>query len=173
MLGFYANFPRDIHKTRTFSALLSHRKLQQALVETLYCLNSENLDLEQVTTPSVPSCKIAVEIGVAEDDGFNYLDTEEKERLLSALRKKPFQVMDFLCVIRYHRVQRERKTRMRFDYYMLRFVFGEKLVETRVFHERGLMYTSPDDIARLIVNRINAAFSKRVLRPLKPKKLSS
>jgi hypothetical protein len=164
MLGFYANFPRNIHRAETFSALSSYKKLQQALVETLYGLNSENLDLEEVTTPSVPNCKIVVEIGVAEDNGFNYLDTEEKERMLSALKKRPFQVMDFLCVFRYHRMQLERKTRMRFDYYMLRFVFGANHMEIRVFHERGLMYTSPDDIARLVVNKINAAFSKRVLR---------
>ena len=165
MLGFYTNFPQNIHKTETFSTSISTRKLQQTLVETLYRLNSENLSLEEVAAPSVPSCKVIFEVGVAEGNDFNYLDGEERERLLGALSKKPFQVMDFLCVIRYHRMLEEKKTRMIFDYYMLRLLFGEKLTEIQVSHEKGIRHTSPDEIVKLVVNRINAAFSKKVLRP--------
>lgn len=168
MLGFYANFPKNIHRAETFSASISRKRLQQAVVETLHRLNSETLSLEEVASPSIPGCNIIFEVGVAEGNDFNYLNSEERERLLGALKKKPFQVMDLLCVARYNRVQDERKTRMRFDYYMLRLVFGENLTEIRVFHERGLMHTSPDDLIKLVVNRVNAAFSRRVLRPCEP-----
>jgi len=164
MLGFYSNFPRNIHKAETFSASISGKKLQQTLVETLYRLNSETLGLEEIAAPSVPSCKVIFEVGVAEGNDFNYLDAEEKERLLGALNKKTFQVMDFLCVIRYHKMQEERTTRMRFDYYMLRLVFGENLMEIQVFHERGIRHISPDDVVKLVMNRVNTAFSRRVLR---------
>jgi hypothetical protein len=58
MLGFYANFPDNIHRAETFSSLVSCKKLQEALVETLYRLNSENPCLEEVAAPSVPGCKI-------------------------------------------------------------------------------------------------------------------
>ncbi len=165
MLGFYTNFPQNIHKAETFSTSISTKKLEQALVETLYRLNSETLSLEEVASPSIPDCKVIFEVGVAEGNDFNYLDSEERERLLSALNKKLFQVMDFLCVIRYHRMQEKRKTRTRFDYYMLRLMFGENLTEIQVSHERGIRHTSPDDIVKLVLNRVNAAFSKRVLRP--------
>lgn len=165
MLGFYANFPQNIHKAETFSTSISGKKLQQVLVETLYRLNSETLSLEEVVSPSVSGCRVILEVGVAEDNDFNYLDTEERERLLETIYKKPFQVMDFLCVIRYYKMQEEKKTRMRFDHYMLRLVFGENIIEIQVFHEKGIRHTSPDDIVKLVANRINAAFSKRVLRP--------
>jgi hypothetical protein len=165
MLGFYTNFPQNIHKAETFSTSISTKKLEQVLVETLYRLNSETLSLEEVAAPSIPDCKVIFEVGVAEGNDFNYLDSEERERLLSALNKKLFQVMDFLCVIRYHRMQEKRKTRTRFDYYMLRLMFGENLTEIQVSHERGIRHTSPDDIVKLVLNRVNAAFSKRVLRP--------
>jgi hypothetical protein len=165
MLGFYTNFPRNIHKTDTFSTSVSSKKLQQVLVKTLYRLNSEKLSLEEVTAPSVPSCKVIFEVGVAEGNDFNYLDDEEIEKLSKALNKKPFQALDFLCVIRYNRTQEERKTRMRFDYYMLRLLFGESLMEIQVSHEKGIRHTSPDDLVRLVVSRVNASFSKRVLRP--------
>jgi hypothetical protein len=165
MLGFYTNFPQNIHKAETFSTTISTKKLEQVLVETLYRLNSETLSLEEVAAPSIPDCKVIFEVGVAEGNDFNYLDSEERERLLSALNKKLFQVMDFLCVIRYHRMQEKRKTRTRFDYYMLRLMFGENLTEIQVSHERGIRHTSPDDIVKLVLNRVNAAFSRRVLRP--------
>jgi hypothetical protein len=165
MLGFYANFPQNIHKAETFSTSISTKKLEQVLVETLYRLNSETFSLEEVAAPSIPDCKVIFEVGVAEGNDFNYLDSEERERLLSALNKKLFQVMDFLCVIRYNRMQEKRKTRTRFDYYMLRLMFGENLTEIQVSHERGIRHTSPDDIVKLVLNRVNAAFSKRVLRP--------
>jgi hypothetical protein len=164
MLGFYTNFPQNIHKAETFSTSISTKKLEQVLVETLYRLNSETLSLEEVASPSIPDCKVIFEVGVAEGNDFNYLDSEERERLLSALNKKLFQVMDFLCVIRYNRMQEKRKTRTKFDYYMLRLMFGEKLTEIQVSHERGMRHTSPDDLIKLLMNRINAAFSKRALK---------
>ena len=165
MLGFYTNFPQTIQKTEKFSTSVLSRKLQQALVEALYRLNSETLGLEEVAAPSIPSCKVIFEFGVAEDNDFNYLDDEERKRLLGALKKKPFQIMDFLCVIRYRRTIAEKKTRMRFDYYMLRLMFGESLVEVHVSHEKGTRHISPDDLVKLVVNWINGAFSKKVLRP--------
>ena len=165
MLGFYSNFPRDIHKAETFSTSVLNKSLQQVLVEVLHRLNGETLRLEEVAEPSIPSCKFNLEFGVAEDNGFNFLDDEERKRLLAELRKKPFQVLDFLCVIRYQRKTGEVKMRMRFDYYMLRFMFGESLLEVHVSHEKGTRHVSPDDLVRLIVNRLNGAFSKKVLKP--------
>jgi hypothetical protein len=165
MLGFYPNFPQNIHRAETFSTSIANKKLQQTLVETLFKLNREKLSLEEVAAPSIPGCKVAFEVGVADGNDFNFLDAEERERLIGAINRKPFQVMDFLCVIRYQNRQEERKTRMMFDFYMLRMMFGDSLTEIQVFHEKGARHASPDDLVRLVVNRVNAAFSKRVLKP--------
>ena len=165
MLGFYTNFPQNIHKAETFSTSILNKKLQQTLVEALFRLNSETVGLEEVAEPSVPSCKVIFEFGVAEDNDFNYLDDEERKRLLTALQKKPFQVLDFLCVIRYRRMMAEKKMRMRFDYYMLRFMFGESLLEIHVSHEKGTRHVSPGDLVNLLVNRVNGVFPKKALKP--------
>jgi hypothetical protein len=165
MLGFYPNFPQNIHRVETFSTSIANKKLQQTLVETLFKLNREKPSLEEVAAPSIPGCKVVFEVGVADGNDFNFLDAEERERLIGAINRKPFQVMDFLCVIRYQNRQEERKTRMMFDFYMLRMMFGDSLMEIQVFHEKGARHASPDDLVRLVVNRVNAAFSKRVLKP--------
>jgi hypothetical protein len=163
MLGLYENFPQNIHRKETFQTSISSKKLQQTLVETLFKLNIETLSLEEFSAPSVPGCKVIFEVGVAEGNDFSYLNNEERERLLGAIKKKPLQIMDFLCVIRYHKAQEEKKSRMRFDYYMLRFVFTENVTEILVSHERGVRHTSPEDLTGLVVSRVNAAFSKKVL----------
>jgi hypothetical protein len=164
MLGLYENFPKNIHRAEKFQTSTSSKKLQQTLVETLYKLNIETLSLEEFSAPSVPGCKVIFEVGVAEGNDFSYLNNEERERLLGVIKKKPLQIMDFLCVIRYQKTQEERKKRMRFDYYMLRLVFGESVTDILVSHERGVRHTSPEDLIGLVVSRINASFSKKVFR---------
>ena len=164
MLGFYNNFPKSVHKIVRFVTLVSEKSLQKALVEAFYKLNKGTFSLEEVATPSVPQCTVIFEFGAAEDDDFNYLDDEEKDRLLKAIRKKPFAIMDFVCVIRYYRLRNEVRTPLRFDYYMLRFAFRNKIGRMRVFHEKGLMYVSPKDLPWFIVDKINAQFSRKVLK---------
>jgi len=164
MLGFYNNFPKSVHKILRFVTLVLEKSLQKALVEAFYKLNKDTFSLEEVATPSVPQCKVIFEFGVAENDDFNYLDDEERDRLLKAIRKKPFSTMDFVCVIRYYRLRNGTRTPLRFDYYMLRFAFRRKTGRMRVFHEKGLMYVSPKDLPWFIVDKINAQFSRRVLK---------
>lgn len=162
MLGCYVNFPENIHKAKTFSTSLSNKKLQQVLIETLFILNKTSLRIEDVAGPSVPACKVAFEIGVAEGSVFSFLDIEERDRLMKALNKTPFQLLDFLIVVRYDSMQEQkRKLRMKFDYFMLRMLFGENSGEAQVFHEKGLRHTSPEDLLNLVVNRVSAACSKQ------------
>jgi hypothetical protein len=165
MLGFYVNFPQNAHKIAVFSTSISNKRLQQALTQTLLKLNNETFSLEQVATPSVPHCKVVFEFGIADENDFDYLDTHEKEKLLKAINKKTFPVMDFLSVIRYYRFEEEKRSRLRFDYYMLRFMFNKNLIEIRVFHEKGPMHVSPEELAEFVVSRINSAFSKKALKP--------
>lgn len=164
MLGFYNNFPRSVHKIVPFVTSISEKTLQKALIETFCKLNNGTFSLEEVATPSIPQCTVIFEFGVAEGDDFNYLDEEERSRLLKVIGKKPFSTMDFLCVIRYYKLRNGIKTPLKFDYYMLRFSFNKKTAQMRVFHEKGLMYVSHKDLPYFIADKINAQFCRRVLR---------
>ena len=166
MLGSYANFPKNTHNIAGFSTSISSKRLQKALTQILLILNSETLRLEEIASPSVPNCTVVFEFGIAEDNDFNYLDAQEKDRLLKAIGKKTFPVMDFLSVIRYYRGEEEKKTPLRFDYYMLRFTFDKNFIEIRVFHERGPMHASPEELIEFVTGKINSAFHKKALKLL-------
>jgi hypothetical protein len=165
VLGFYPNFPENVHKTVQLHTSISNGTLQRVLTETLNRLNSETVNLGEDAVTPTPRRMANLEVGIAEDNGFNYLDTEEKERLLKTINARNLQTVDLFCAIRYCKVHDEDKRPMRFDYYMLRLTFSKKAVEMRVFHEKGPMHTTPDELAQFLINRINASFSKRVLKP--------
>ena len=168
MLGLYENFPKTVHKTASFSTSISNKRLQQALIQTFQKINNENFNLEQIANPSVPQCTVILEFGIAEANNFNYLDNEEANKVLKGIQKRPLQVMDFFCALRYYKMQNGKKTTLRFDYYMIRFTFNKDSMEIQIFHERGPRYTSPEDIANFAVNKISETFSKKILKAVKP-----
>jgi hypothetical protein len=167
MLGFYEGFPAAAHKTIRFATFALNRSLQQRLAETLRTLNTQMLSLEKVTGPSIPQCSVSFEFGIAEAHGFNYLDDEETSRVLKTISKKPLQMMDFFCALRYHKLLEEKKISLKFDYYMLRFAFGKGLMEAHAFHERGPMYTSPEDMISFVVDKVNEGSSRKVFKKIR------
>jgi len=164
MLGFYENFPANIHRTDNFTSPLSSRKLQQRLIQVLHQVNCETFSFEEIAHPTVPECTIIFEVGLAEAKSFNYIDEEETKRVLNALRKATFQTMDFFCAVRYYKGAGEKKTPLKFDYYLMRFVFGKNSVEIQVFHERGPRYISPEDLVTFLVKEINETSAKKILK---------
>ena len=165
MLGLYENFPKTVHKTASFATSISNKRLQQALIQTFQKINNKNFNLEEIANPSVPQCTVILEFGIAEANNFNYLNTEETNKMLKIIQKKPLQVMDFFCALRYYKMQNGKKTPLRFDYYMIRFIFNKDSMEIQIFHERGPRYTSPEDITDFIGGKINERFSKKILKP--------
>ncbi len=163
MLGYYESFPENIHGIARFATSISKKRLQQALTKILHKANNETFNLEDVTHPSIPHCKVIFEFGIAEANNFNYIDSEEANKMRKSIRKKPFQIMDFLCAIRYYKTKDRKKTPLKFDYYMLRFTFNKKSTEIQVFHERGPRHMAPEDTTNFIVNRINKKFPKKIL----------
>lgn len=168
MLGFYENFPANIHRTENFTSPLSSKKLQQRLIQVLHKINRETFSFEEIAYPTVPEGTIIFEAGLAEAKSFNYIDEEETKRVLSALRKETFRSMDFFCAVRYYKGTGEKKTPLKFDYYLMRFVFGKNSVEIRVFHERGPRYISPEDIVAFLVNEINKTSARKILKRVEP-----
>jgi len=134
------------------------------LIQTLQKINKKKFISEDVAIPSLFQCTVIFEFGIAEANNFNYLNNEEKNRVLKVIQKKPFQTMDFLCSIRYYKTQNEKKTPLKFDYYILRFTFNKNTMGMEVFHERGPMHISPEEITSFIAKKINEKFSKKILK---------
>jgi hypothetical protein len=163
MLGVYEGFPATVHKIMHFRISISNRSLQQKLVKSLHALNKQAFSLEKLADLSVPGFQAVFEFGIAEADGFNYLNEDETRGALKAIVKKPLQTMDLFCVVRCHRSVSEKRASLKFDYFMIRFMFNEGLMDAYAFHERGPRYTSPEDIINVIVNKVNGTCSKKVL----------
>lgn len=168
MLGRYENFPAGIHRAESFTSAFSAKKLQQRLIQILSEINRKTFSFEEIANPTVPQCTILFEIGIADAKSFNYIDEEETKKALNALKKEPFRVIDFFCAVRYYKAGAERKMPLKFDYYMIRFAFSKDTMEIRVFHERGPRYISPEDITTFVVNQINKASTKKILKPAEP-----
>lgn len=150
----------------TFSTSAQIKKLQQTLIQTLQKTNEEKFNSHDVAIPSLFQCTVIFEFGIAEANNFNYLDEEETDKVLEAIKRKPLQIMDFFCAVRYYKIQNERKASLKFDYYMMRFIFNKDSVELQVFHEKGPRYVSPEDIAKFVADRINKAHPQKVLEAL-------
>jgi len=168
MLGFYENFPEGIHKIENFTSAISIKELQRRLIHVLSEINRKTFSFEEIANPTVPKCTIIFELGIADAKSFNYIDGEETKKALSMLKKDPFHVMDFFCVVRYYKTKEEKKTPLKFDYYLIRFKFIKDTVEMRVFHERGPRYISPEDITTFLVKALNQVSAKKILKPVEP-----
>ena len=168
MIGLYDNFPENIHRIANFTSSVSAKKLQENLVHVLHEMNCRAFSFDDFGHQALRECTINFEAGRAESKSFSYIDEEEKKKLQEALKKKPFRIMDFFFAVRYYKIRAGKKTPLKFDYYLLRCAFGENSLELRVFHERGPRYMSPEDIVSFIVNRINEASTRRILKEAKP-----
>jgi hypothetical protein len=164
MLGFYENFPVNIHRIEAFATTLSSKRLQRRLIQVLHDVNRRKFSFEEVSCPTVPECTVIFEAGLADAGSFNYIDEEETKKVLSALRKAPFQIMDLFCAVRYYKDVAKKKKPLKFDYYMMRAVFGKNTVEIRVFHERGPRYVSPEDLITFLVTKVNETSARKILK---------
>jgi hypothetical protein len=152
----------------SFNSTLSSKQLQQKLIQVFYDVNRKEFSFEEVANPTIPECKLIFELGLAEAKSFNYIDEEELGRTLNLLEKERLHTMDFFCAIRYYKGNAEKKTALKFDYYLLRTIFSKDAFEIQVFHERGPRYISPEDLALFIFNKINEAAKRKVLKKSNP-----
>jgi len=160
-LGFYENFPTTVHRIDSFNSTISSKQLQLKLIQVFFESNRKEFSFEEVTNPTVPHGKVIFEFGLAESEGFNYIDEEEFKKTLKLLAKERLQSMDFFCSIRYYKGIGEKKTPLKFDYYVLRTIFSRDNFEVQVFHERGPRYISPEEVTEFIFNEINESSNKR------------
>jgi len=162
--GYYENFPQNIHKLETFSSTLSRKQLQKNLIQLLNDVNRKELSFEEVAYPTIPEGIVIFEFGLAENGNFNFINEEELEKMLKALDKERLGVLDFFCAIRYYKCKEKKKTSLKFDYYLLRTVFGKGTLEVQVFHERGPRYISPQDLVDFLQCKLNENKIRKVLK---------
>jgi hypothetical protein len=161
-LGFYENFPPNIHLVETFNSALSSKQLQQRLIQVFYEINRKEFSFEEAANPTIPECKLIFEFGLAEAEGFNYIDGEEVKKVQNLLGKENLRTMDFFCAIRYYKG--EKKSALKFDYYLLRTVYNRDILEIQVFHKKGPRYISPEDLTLFIFNKTNEAANRKILK---------
>ncbi len=161
-LGFYENFPLNIHMVESFNSTLSSKQLQQRLIQVLYELNRKEFSFEEAANPTIPDCKLIFEFGLADAEGFNFIDEEEVEKVMDVLGKDQLSTMDFFCVIRYYKG--EKKKALKFDYYLFRTIYAKDILEIQVFHKKGPRYISPEDLMLFIFNKVNGASNRKILK---------
>ncbi|MBC7129876.1 hypothetical protein H5T51_01470 [Candidatus Bathyarchaeota archaeon] len=166
MLGFYPGFPEYPHKIIQLKNMASIKRLQQRIINTLYELNCRQTGIDWSLEPSVSEFTVTFEFGIAEDRNFNYLDMDEAEKALKAIDGKPFKVLDFFCAICYYRMKKGESKPLKFDYYMLRMLFDKKMLEVRIFHERGPRRISPEELASFIIRKVNENLPRKILKPI-------
>jgi len=168
LFGIYENFPDTYHGVAVFSHEGSTRKLQRIIIYSLYRLNNGKGVFPDVVPSNV---EVTLEFGIADSITFNYLDREMLKHYRESFSNQTFPTLDFICIARYHVVEGEKRNPLKFDYYMLRFLFGESDVGLQVFHEKGTRRLSIEDLITCIVENINRGLARRNLALLGKKYL--
>ena len=148
----------------SFNSTLPSEQLQRRLIQAFYEINRKEFSFEEAANPTIPECKIIFEFGLADAETFNYIDEEEVKKALNLLEKKHLDTMDFFCAVRYYKGNAEKKTALKFDYYLIRTLYSRDIFEIQVYHKKGLRYLSPEDLTLFIFNKINEASNKKVLK---------
>ena len=163
-LGHYNNFPPNIHHTENHQTTTTNRQLQQQLIQFLSKTNQKKFSFEEVTIPTIPNSTIIFEIGIAETDGFTYLNEEQTKKTQEHISKTQTQLLDFFCAIRYYKNNNQKQQALKFDYYMLRTIFGKNTFELQIHHERGPRHLSPQDLTHFLINNLNNNSKRKILK---------
>ncbi len=127
-------------------------------------MNRKELSFEEVSIPTIPDGQVIFEFGIAEEADFNYISPEEEQRAQAFIAKGQVASLDFFCSIRYYKINGGMRQALKFDYYMLRTVFGKGTLEVQVFHERGPRYLSPEDLVMFILERLNSGSNRKIIK---------
>jgi hypothetical protein len=168
MLGIYENFPQSIHFIETFSSSLSSKQLQQKLMQTLKAINRKPFSFEEIAIPTIPNGEVIFEFGLAEGNDFIFIDAVETNKAFCVIKNGRLSTLDFFCAIRYYKSMGDKRIALKFDYYIFRTNFVVGSVEIQIHHRQGPRYISPEDLASLIVSKVNAISSKKVLKKTEP-----
>lgn len=153
-LGVYTGFPEKTHYNALSKLNAPEGSLKRATLNVLYRLNGRRVEggLPGIVEPGIG---VILEFGVADGLSFHYLDAETLRAISDAVGREGTSTLDFLCIARYYVSRGGRRRALRFDYYLLRFIFSDGNIEVQVFHERGLQRTSAEDLVNFLIENIN------------------
>ena len=97
-LGFYENFPTTVHRIDSFNSTISSKQLQLKLIQVFFESNRKEFSFEEVTNPTVPHGKVIFEFGLAESEGFNYIDERRTQKNTKVSSKGTFAVDGFFLL---------------------------------------------------------------------------
>lgn len=156
-LGIYSGFPERCHHTFFLGINVSVPDAQKALLSILHELNGRSV--KNHWSKSVGTdIDVIFEFGVAEGLTFHYINSDTLNLLLKTINEREIRILDFICIIRYYTcgVRRNgRRRALRFDYYFLRFIFSNRLLKIRVFHEKGPQRISAREIIEFLAKNIS------------------
>jgi hypothetical protein len=164
--SFYKAFPTNIHLIESYSSPLSTRKLQEKIIRVFYEINGKEFSFEDVSNPTVPEGTVIFNIGLAGAKKFNLINSEQVNAAIGVLTKENLQTIDFIIVIRYYKGKPEKRVPLRFDYYLMRTIYGKDKLEMQIAHDCGPRYVTPEDLSEFIVSKINVDSKKKPLKKL-------
>jgi len=166
LFGVYENFPEMHHSIARFSHKTPTKELQKVLIQCLCQLNQqeEGLDIPESSRHNV---HVKLDFGIADGLTFNYLNKEVLQHCRAISSQQTFPVLDFLCIVRYYAGEKGKRSPLRFDYHMLRFLFSESEVELQVFHEKGTRRLSMENLVTFLTENMNQALARRKSSPLR------
>ncbi len=155
LLGRYENFPGAIHGMVRIAYNASKGNVQKAVVSAFAQLSQRGCGFKEIAHSIPPTCEVLFEFGIGEDATFTFMDNDLKEKLVTEIERKPLVFLDFLCVLKYCRVDESgKRTPLKFDYYMLRLLFAKRSLDFLIFHERGPRRVHVQDLLDFLKNRI-------------------
>jgi hypothetical protein len=163
-LGLYSNFPVQIHLVEEYSTTLPVKELQQRLIQVFYEANKREFTFEEAANPTIPGAKVIFEFGLADGYSFTFIERDEYQKALELLGKEDLNSLDFLCSIRYYKSSAQSKVALKFDYYLLRTIYGNQAFEIQVSHQKGPRYISPQDLIEFVEKNVNLGSKKKILK---------
>ena len=110
MLGYYDNFPEIIHGFARFSFTLSSNEVQRSIAIASHKLNKEKIVLKDMGFSFPAVSEVSFGFGVGENTDFTFLDKTESSKLEKTIERSELVCLDFLCSLKYHLADFQRKT---------------------------------------------------------------
>ena len=162
MFGRYGSFPSKYHGRAKLTHVFASNKIQFFILQSLCELNStREVDAFEFSNSEDFAIATSFEVGIAENAFFHYLEPSKVSQYwLRLTRKEPSSILDFLLIVKYYRNKDEKLVPLKFDHFILRFLFDSKTFELLVFHERGIRRIQIRELLVYISKKISGKLEK-------------
>lgn len=157
MLGRYDFFPDVFHGRLILRCKVEAQVFQLALLKAILELNVSSVKLSEISgLTGDQEINVYFEFGLAEGRTFTFIDRDEAKYVSRKIKAEPFNLMDFLSVLKYYRKTVNRKLKpLKFDYGILRFNFGKETLIVKYFHERGTRRAPFSSFINFILDKVS------------------